>query len=123
MIAPWIFELLRRERDWRAALPGIAKHLSALPEDRVRAGLDLGAAFEHIEPDRYHAIIAYQLAGPQRDNGRSRALALEIGWWQAEGRLAAVELQASSSPDALIAACRALIDDGKRDAARKLLAE
>jgi hypothetical protein len=123
MIAPWIFELLRRERDWRAALPRIANHLSELPEDRVRAGLDLGAAFEHIEPDRYHAIIAYQLAGPQRDGGRSRQLALEIGWWQAEGRLATVDLQASGSVEALIAACRSLIDDGKQDAATRLLAE
>jgi hypothetical protein len=123
MIAPWIFELLRRERDWRAALPRIANHLSELPEDRVRAGLELGAAYEHVEPDRYHAILAYQLAGPQRDNGRSRTLALEIGWWQAEGRLAAVELAATSSPEALIAACRSLIDDGKADAARRLCEE
>lgn len=123
MIAPWIFELLRRERDWRAALPKIAEHLAELPDDRVRAGLELGAAFEHIEPDRYHAILAYQTAGPQRDNGRSRALALEIGWWQAEGRLAAVELQASGSSEALIAAARSLLDDGKADAARRLVQE
>ncbi len=123
MIAPWIFELLRREQDWRAALPKIAEHLAELPEDRVRAGLELGAAFEHIEPDRYHAILAYQTAGPQRDNGRSRALALEIGWWQAEGRLAAVELQASGSSEALIAAARSLLDDGKADAARRLVQE
>lgn len=123
MIAPWIFELLRRERDWRGALPGIANHLSELPEDRVRAGLDLGAAFEHIEPDRYHAIIAYQLAGPQRDGGRSRQIALEIGWWQAEGRLATVDLQASGSVEALIAACRSLIDDNKQEAATRLLGE
>jgi hypothetical protein len=123
MIAPWIFELLRRERDWRGALPRIAAHLSELPDDRVRAGLDLGAAFEHVEPDRYHAIIAYQLAGPQRDGGRSRQLALEIGWWQAEGRLATVDLQASGSAEALIAACRSLIDDGKSDAANRLLEE
>jgi hypothetical protein len=123
MIAPWIFELLRRERDWRAALPRIVEHLSELPDDRVRAGLDLGAAFEHIEPDRYHAIIAYQLAGPQRDGGRSRQLALEIGWWQAEGRLATVDLQASGSAEALIAACRSLIDGGKADAASRLLEE
>jgi hypothetical protein len=123
VIAPWIFELLRRERDWRAALPKIAEHLSELPEDRVRAGLELGAAFEHIEPDRYQAILAYQTAGPLRDNGRSRALALEIGWWQAEGRLAAVELQASGASEALIAAARSLIDDGKTDAARRLVQE
>jgi len=123
MIAPWIFELLRRERDWRAALPKIAAHLSELPDDRVRAGLDLGAAFEHIEPDRYHAIIAYQLAGAQRDGGRSRQLALEIGWWQAVGRLATVDLQSSGQAESLIVACRSLIDDGKLDAAKRLLTE
>jgi hypothetical protein len=123
VIAKWIFELLRRERDWRAALPKIADRLTELSEDRVRAALDLGAAFEHIEPDRYHAIRAYQLAGPGRDRGRSRALAIEIGWWQAVGRLAQLEISDKVAHEPLIAACRSLIDDGKLDAAIALFAE
>src|SRR3954464_3644576 len=95
MIAPWLFELLRRERDWRATLPNLASQLSDLPEDRIRAALDLGAAFEHLEPDRRHAITAYQLAGPGRDRGRSGVLATEMGWWPAVGRLAHLELKAT----------------------------
>lgn len=123
MIAPWLFELLRRERDWGAMLPKIAEQLTELPEDRVRAALDLGAAFEHVEPDRYHAIRAYQLAGPGRDRGRSRVLAVEIGWWQAVGRLAQIELKSTRANEALIAACRSLVDDGKLDAATQLFAD
>lgn len=79
MIAAWLFELLRRDRDWRATLSNIAAQLSELPDDRVRAARDLGAAFEHLEPDRRHAITAYQLAGHGRDGGRSRVLAIEMG--------------------------------------------
>ncbi len=123
MIAPWLFELLRREADWRAALPRIASQISELPEDRVRAALDLGAAFEHVEPDRRRAIGAYQLAGPRRDGGRSRALAMQLGWWAAVARLAQIELQATSAVEPLIAACRALIDSGDPDHARRLLAD
>jgi hypothetical protein len=121
MIAPWIFELLRREQDWRAALPKIATQLSQLPEDRIRAALDLGAAFEHIEPDRRHAISAYQLAGPGRDGGRSRALAVELGWHEAIARLGQLEVRAGFGVEPLIAACRALIDLRDVAGAQRLL--
>lgn len=123
MIAAWLFELLRREADWHAALPRIAAQISELPEDRIQAALDLGAAFEHLEPDRRRAIGAYQLAGPRRDGGRSRALATQLGWWPAVARLAQLELQAKPAIEPLIAACRALIDAGDPELARRIFAE
>ena len=123
MIAGWLFELLRREADWHSALPKIAAQISELPEDRVQAALDLGAAFEHLEPDRKRAIGAYQLAGPRRDGGRSRALATQLGWWPAVARLAQIELQARPAVEPLIAACRALIDEGNPELARRIFAD
>ncbi|MBV8758667.1 MAG: hypothetical protein JO257_15380, partial [Deltaproteobacteria bacterium] len=123
MIAAWLFELLRRESDWRAALPRIASQISELPEDRIRAARDLGAAFEHVEPDRRRAIGAYQLAGAGRDNGRSRALATELGWWAAVARIAHVELQATGDLQALLVTCRALINQGNTELARRIFAD
>ncbi|MEO8706635.1 MAG: PilZ domain-containing protein [Kofleriaceae bacterium] len=54
----------------------------ASPEMR-RAVRELGAAYEHIEPDRRRAIDIYGLA----DHVRAVDLAVELGWWAGRARL------------------------------------
>ncbi len=88
-IAPWLLPVLWREHDWRGALERLRLQLATvqLSPQSQRASIELGRAFEYVEPDRFRAIAAYALAGPGGDLGRARELALELGWWPACARL------------------------------------
>jgi hypothetical protein len=85
-IASWMLPVLWREPDWRAALGRLA---SELPAGTPRAAVELAAAFEYVEPDRRPPIHCYELAGAGHAV-RARELAVELGWWPAAARLAAI---------------------------------
>ena len=85
-IASWMLPVLWREPDWPVALTRLADEL---PVGAPRAALELAEAFEYVEPDRRPSIHCYELAGPDHA-ARACVLAIELGWWSAAARLAAI---------------------------------
>ena len=115
-VAPWILPVLWREHDWRPALVRLANQLAAQPDSPAaqRAAVELGRAYEHIEPDRRCAIDAYELANGAAGR-RAHDLAVELAWWPARARLL-VALRATD-PDERLALdeAEAWWDAGQRD--------
>ena len=79
MIAPWLRPMLWGERDWDRALRRVV-HASGGGGDRDERARALGAACEHVAPDRRRAIAAYAAGGPEL-LARARALAVAEAWW------------------------------------------
>ncbi|HUJ59050.1 MAG TPA: PilZ domain-containing protein [Kofleriaceae bacterium] len=97
-IATWLSQALWRAHDWRAAIDRLAAELRA-GAPAPRPALELAAASEYVEPDRRRAVALYELAG--RDGvARARELAIELGWWPAAARLAAVAGDALAEAEA-----------------------
>src|SRR5438067_8425159 len=100
-IAGWLVEQLLRERDW----PAVLERLTGDP-------VELGHAFEYIEPDRRRAIEVYErsVAGLPR----ARELAIEVGWWGGEAARGRRELDAAArdrDPAALRSYLNQRLDD------------
>lgn len=119
MIAPWLYEILSRERDWRGALRRVANDLASLR--RERAHLDLARALEHLEPDLRFVIAAYQHVGAERDGGRALALALELGSWADVVPLATQQRTMMGSLEAMIWEARGLLELHALDKVERLL--
>jgi PilZ domain len=120
MIAPWLQDLLVRERNWRGTLRRLSSEW-AQRRDRSGSLAEVGRALEHVEPDRRFAVVAYQNAGPEVAAGRALDLALELGWWSAVVPLATQERSATGSIEALVWEGRALIDQREVERADRLI--
>ena len=116
-IASWLLPVLWREHDWRAAIERLVTELAALGStpQAHRAGLELGHAFEYIEPDRRRAIAVYELVGPGGNPSRARELAVEIGWWSARARLSIVMRTIDPVPRLVFDEAEAWWDAGQPD--------
>lgn len=111
MIAPWLRPMLWGERDWDRALRRVV-HASGGGGDRDERARALGAACEHVAPDRRRAIAAYAAGGPEL-LARARALAVAEAWWPAVARLAHAERGQTGAADLAVVEFGAWLDAGE----------
>jgi hypothetical protein len=121
MIAPWLRPMLWGERDWDRALRRVV-HASGGGGDRDERARALGAACEHVAPDRRRAIAAYAAGGPEL-LARARALAVAEAWWPAVARLAHAERGQTGAADLAVVEFGAWLDAGEPLLAAMVAAE
>ncbi|MBL8622142.1 MAG: PilZ domain-containing protein [Myxococcales bacterium] len=122
MIAPWLRPMLWGERDWDLALRRVLHATGTGGGDRDERALALGAACEHVAPDRRRAIAAYASGGPEL-LARARALAVELAWWPAVARLAQAERARTGAAGLAVDELGAWLDAGEPMLAAMVAAE
>ena len=123
MIAAWLRPLLWTERDWDRTLAQIAHAMAGTGDARAARAAELGAACEHVVPDRRRAIAAYASGGGRAELARARALAAAHGWWPAVARLALAERHAGGPPTLAIDELLAWLDAGEPGLAAMVAAD
>ncbi len=113
--------MLWGERDWDRALRRVV-HASGGGGDRDERARALGAACEHVAPDRRRAIAAYAAGGPEL-LARARALAVAEAWWPAVARLAHAERGQTGAADLAVVEFGAWLDAGEPLLAAMVAAE
>ncbi len=108
--------MLWREHDWRPALVRLATQLAGQPDSPAaqRAAVELGRAYEYIEPDRRCAIDAYELASGAAGR-RAHDLAVELAWWPARARLLVALRVTDPNPRLALDEAEAWWDAGQRE--------